>query len=50
MGKLLDVVMPWSFDEICGLSKAFSVSRAKFLAVDIAFVLLITRGSRSACF
>jgi len=41
MGKLLDVVMPWSFDEICGLSKAFNTSRENFLPIDIAFVLLL---------
>jgi len=45
MGKLLDVVMPWSFDEICGLSKAFNTSRENFLPIDIAFVLLILESS-----
>ncbi len=45
MGKLLDVVMPWSFDEICGLSKAFNTSRENFLTIDIAFVLLILESS-----
>ena len=35
----LDWLMPCSFDEICGLSTAFSAGRAKFRPIDIAFLL-----------